>query len=212
MQYSSPSSRFAPVNRIRRYALAAVVVEADAATDDAASATQGQVRVAAVNISRLFREHAGMRQSLKELRIAERASGERLAAERRQLDEQCRALARLAAHTPAHRAVEADLARRLDDLQQRTEAAERDFRQREARIYTTAYDAVVEGVRRCVRDGELGIAPPLDNGAADSHPGDGCDPFLERIGQAISAQEPGLDITRQVAVELRAVASAAAAA
>ncbi len=187
---SSSKTAYTPVNRIRRFAVAAVVVDTSLADRlPSLPGADGQVRVAAVNIGRLIRERTGMRQSLKELRSRQQIIDESMAAERRQLDQERGQLARLEAGSAAYRVLENVLACREADLEARAELARRDFRQREARIYTSTYDSVVEGVRRCTQHLETGIVHHFDRrDAGESQADAGLGSILERIEQAITCQ------------------------
>lgn len=187
---SSSTTAYTPVNRIRRCAVAAVVVDASLADRlPALPGADGQVRVAAVNIGRLIRDRTGMRQSLKELRSRQQIIDEALAEERRQLDQERGQLSGLEAGSAAYRILNNDLARREADWEARAESARRDFRQREARIYTSTYDSVVEGVRRCTQRLESGIVRHLDQretGESEADFGTGF--LLERIERAVTCQ------------------------
>lgn len=187
---SSSTTAYTPVNRIRRFAVAALVVDASLADRlPALPGADGQVRVAAVDIGRLIRDRTGMRQSLKELRSRQQIIDEALAEERRQLDQERRQLSGLEAGSAAYQILDNALARREADWEARAESARRDFRQREARIYTSTYDSVVEGVRRCTQRLETGIVHHFDRRApgecqADHGPGS----IFEQIEQAVACQ------------------------
>ncbi len=187
---SSSETVYTPVNRIRRFAVAAVVVDASLADRlPALPGADGQVRVAAVNIGRLIRDRTGMRQSLKELRSRQQIIDEALAEERRQLDQERGQLSGLETGSAAYRILDNDLARREADWEVRAESARRDFRQREARIYTSTYDSVVEGVRRCTQRLETGIVHHFErHDAGESQADDRPGSILERIERAVTCQ------------------------
>ena len=163
------------------------------------TATSPSNLVAVVDISKVFDEHHSFKATMEGIQQQGKTAERELEAKRRELNALSKELDELNPASPDYRRKEAELARKMADLQVKARQAKKDFMQREALQYYSAYKEILAAVNKVAERYNIGLVLRYDSSQIDPN-----NPQSVALGMSRSVVvQRNLDITSHVIQELK---------
>jgi Skp family chaperone for outer membrane proteins len=133
----------------------------------ASAQASGGVNVALVDISAIFKDHAGFKAKTEALKEEVKTFETTVNDRRKGLSKDNEKLGTFNPGTPQHAALEKELANKLADLQVESDLKRKDVLEREAKIYYDTYTDVQNAVQGFARQHSIGLVLRYDSEKID---------------------------------------------
>ena len=192
-------------------ALGATAVHAQAqpapAAAPAARAATPASHSAVIDVGYIFKNHARFKQAMDKMKDEVMQAENALKAERDRINNQMETLKGFNVGTPEYKKLEAEVAKAQGDFSVTAKLQQKEFMDREAKVYLQVYNEIERAVSQFARDNGIAVVHRFDGDPVDSADRNR---ILGSITKPIVYYDPQIDITPDVLRMLNGAAVAGA--
>jgi Skp family chaperone for outer membrane proteins len=204
------------VKKFHRWAVAAVALslslfvglaQAQGPIASAAGQPMGGPRMALLDVSRVFKNHARFKGMMEDMKADVERAEAQVKTEREAIGKLAERLQEFRKGTPDYNQMEAELAKRQADLSVQVQLQKNEFLRREAKIYNAVYQELWQATDYFAKQHRIDMVLRFNSEPVDVERPDS---VLQFINKPVVWYDSGLDITEAILQELNRNAPAAA--